>query len=325
MHFSCKITNSILTYLESEKIDLSDFFSESEIPWDFLKDPSNWMHAPDMEAFLERIIKNQNQIELAGHKAPQLRAWGVLDSVLRMMPRPQEIFNQPEKFLSYFISPEPPLENLIRTDEKISFDIPLPAEQYPLVTCYLKAAFESLPIFVGLSAGHCQWNHVHFELNWPQKQNTILNDQEPHQISPELLQEVVKQLQNSSRELEEKNRELQRRNEELQRLAENNQHAQVNQNYQLSTADFSQFEFVRRPTHQVAQNLARLHDYMVRAHQLVTLLTAGQKQTPGMKAAFHRVDWDLVKNQYPQIIFESIEVLKKMNKPEHVEDEQKRN
>ena len=316
MHFSCKITNSILTYLESEKIDLSEIFSETDVPWDFLRDPSNWMHAPDMEAFLERVIKNHAQIEAAGHLTPKLRAWGVLDSVLRMMPRPQEIFNQPEKFLGYFISPEPPLDNLVRTDKGISFDIPLPAEQYPLVTGYLKAAFEALPIYVGLSAGHCRWNHVRFELDWPGQQTTILDSSERHQISPELMQEVVKQLQNSSRELEEKNRELQRRNEELIRLAENSNSQNQNTNIQLSSADFTQFEFVRKPTHQVAQNLARLHDYMVRAHQLVTLLTAGQKQTPGMKAAFHRVDWDLVKNQYPQIIFESLEILKKMNKPD---------
>lgn len=318
MYFSCKITNSVLTYFESEKIDLADHFSDAEdVPWDFLRDPSNWMRAPDMEAFLERIIKNNTQIELAGHSTPKLRAWGVLDSVLRMMPRPQEIFNQPEKFLGYFISPEPPLENIVRNDQSISFDIPLPAEQYPLVTGYLKAAFEALPIYVGLTAGHCRWNHVRFELDWPAKQTTILEESEHHQVSPQLMQEVIKQLQNSSRELEEKNRELQRRNEELQRLAEQkNQHGDLSEAVQLSPSDFAQFEFIRKPTHQVAQNLARLHDYMVRAHQLVTLLTAGQKQTPGMKAAFHRVDWDLVKNQYPQIIFESIEILKTMNKKE---------
>jgi hypothetical protein len=80
----------------------------------------------------------------AGHSTPKKKVWGVLDSVLRMMPRPQEIFQQPEKFLGYFISPEPPVENIVRTENGISFDIPLPAEQYPLVTTYLKSAFEAL-------------------------------------------------------------------------------------------------------------------------------------------------------------------------------------
>lgn len=306
-----------MTYLETEKVDLNTFFSETDIPWDFLKDPSNWMYAPDMEAFLERIVTNQEQIEKAGHLTPKLRAWGVLDSVLRMMPRPQEIFHQPEKFLGYFISPEPPIENVIRSDAGIVFDVPLPAEQYPLVTAYLKAAFEALPIYSGLTPGHCRWNHVHFELDWPGYQDTILDEQEHHQVSPQLMQEVINQLQNSSRELEEKNRELQRRNEELQRLAEQQwQSKDTREAVQLSPESFAQFEFIRKPTHQVAQNLARLHDYMVRAHQLVTLLTAGQKVTPGMKAAFHKVDWDLVKNQYPKIISESIEILKNMGQPE---------
>ena len=322
MHFSCKITNSILTYLETEKVDLNTYFSESDIPWDFLKDTSNWMYAPDMEAFLERIITSQDQIEQAGRKTPKLRAWGVLDSVLRMMPRPQEIFHQPEKFLGYFISPEPPIENVIRTDAGISFDIPLPAEQYPLVTMYLKAAFEALPIYVGLTPGSCRWSQVHFELDWPGYQDTILDEKEHHQVSPQLMQEVINQLQNSSRDLEEKNRELQRRNEELQRVAEQKWSSKDTlQAVSFSPNDFSQFEFIKKPTHQVAQNLARLHDYMVRAHQLVTLLTAGQKVTPGMKAAFHKVDWDLVKSQYPQIIFESIEILKKMSKPDSEESE----
>ena len=90
----------------------------------------------------------------------------------------------------------------------------------------------------------------------------------------------------------------------------------------LTQQNFSEFqnisdsEFLKRPVHQVAQNLSRLHDYMVRAHQLVTLLTAGQKQTPGIKEAFRRVDWDIVKDQYPQIILESIETLKKINRKE---------
>ncbi len=324
MYFSCKITHSVLAYLESEKIDLSDFFLDLDVPWEFMKEPSNWMHAPDMEAFLERIVKNQDQIEKAGHLTPQLRSWGLLDSVLRMMPRPQEIFNQPEKFIGYFISPEPPLENLVRSDRSIHFDIPLPAEQYPLVTSYLKAAFESLPLYVGLTAGHCRWNHVRFELDWPTQQETILDQSEPHQVSPQLMQDVIKQLQSTAKELEEKNRELQRRNEELQRIAEQVEagthtlNTESQKALQLDHSDFSQFEFIKKPSHQVAQNLARLHDYMVRAHQLVTLLTAGQKQTPGMKAAFHRVDWDLVKGQYPQIIFESLEILKKMNKPENM-------
>lgn len=324
MHFSCKITHAILTHLESEKVDLSAFFSESEIPWELLRDSSYWMQAPDMEAFLERLDLKSETLIKAGHKTPKNRVWGVLDSVLRMMPQPQEIFHQPEKFLSYFISPEPPIENLQRFESGLSFDIPLPAEQYPLVTTYLKAAFESLPSYVGQTFAHCEWSDIHFKIEWTaQQQSSLMNETEERNISPQLMQDVIRQLQQSSRDLEEKNRELQRRNEELQRLAQQAQNNNPEKTREVQQQDFSQFEFMRQPVHQVAQNLSRLHDYMVRAHQLVTLLTVGQKQTPGIQKAFHKVDWEIVKNQYPQLILESLETLRKLNKNEKNSEENK--
>lgn len=324
MHFSCKITHAILTHLESEKVDLSAFFSESEIPWELLRDSSYWMQAPDMEAFLERLDLKSETLVKAGHKTPKNRVWGVLDSVLRMMPQPQEIFHQPEKFLSYFVSPEPPIENLQRHESGLSFDIPLPAEQYPLVTTYLKAAFESLPSYVGQTFAHCEWTDIHFKIEWTaQQQSSLMNEAEERNISPQLMQDVIRQLQQSSRDLEEKNRELQRRNEELQRLAQQAQNNNPEKAREVQQQDFSQFEFMRQPVHQVAQNLSRLHDYMVRAHQLVTLLTVGQKQSPGIQKAFHKVDWEIVKNQYPQLILESLETLKKLNKNEKNPEENK--
>lgn len=315
MHFSCKITNAILTYLESEKVDLSVYFSENDIPWELLRNSSYWMRAPDMEAFLERLNLKTNDLVEAGHRTPKNRVWGVLDSVLRMMPQPQEIFHQPEKFLGYFISPEPPIENLVRTGKGLGFDIPLPAEQYPLVTTYLKAAFESLPIYVGHSPAQCSWKDIHLQITWSDVQQGTLGQEQTRQISPNLMQDVIRELQQSSKELEEKNRELQRKNEEL---IEAMKHSQDFQPVQITVQaeDFSQFEFMKQPIHQVAQNISKLHDYMVRAHQLVTLLTAGQKQSPGIKSAFHRVDWDIVKDQYPKLILESLETLRKLNKPE---------
>jgi hypothetical protein len=315
VYFSCKITHAILTHLESEKVDLSAFFSETDLPWELLRDSSYWMQAPDMEAFIDRLNLTEDTLIKAGHRTAKNRVWGVLDSVLRMMPQPQEIFQQPEKFLSYFISPEPPIENLHRLSSGLSFDIPLPAEQYPLVTTYLKAAFESLPAYVGQTAAQCEWKDIHFKIEWSSSQQSILNDENSvRSISPQLMQDVIRQLQQSSRDLEEKNRELQRRNEELLHLAqqaktENGNHREVLQQ------DFSQFEFMKQPVHQVAQNLSRLHDYMVRAHQLVMLLSGEKKLTAaGVKEAFHRVDWEIVKAKYPQLILESLDTLKKLNK-----------
>lgn len=313
-----------MSYLESEKVDLSAYFSETDIPWELLRDSSYWMRAPDMEAFLERLALKEEVLVRAGHRTPKNRVWGVLDSVLRMMPQPQEIFQQPEKFLSYFISPEPPIENLERLSSGLSFDIPLPAEQYPLVTTYLKAAFESLPVYVGKTEAHCEWNDIHFKIEWSSSQQTILNDDDAERnISPQLMQDIIRQLQQSGRELEEKNRELQRRNEELMRKVQSEVTMEAKLDRAVVQQDFSQFEFMKQPVHQVAQNISRLHDYMVRAHQLVTLLTAGQKQSAGIKAMFHRVDWEIVKDQYPKIILESLATLRELNKPESRSDEKR--
>jgi len=40
--------------------------------------------------------------KLVGHECHELRAWGVLDSVIRMMQKPQDLFLQPHRFLKLF-------------------------------------------------------------------------------------------------------------------------------------------------------------------------------------------------------------------------------
>lgn len=294
---------------------------------ELLRDPSYWLSAPDMESFLQAALRlpvtkaDQNILLAAGHAGPKNRVWGVLDSVLKMMPQPQSVFHQPERFLSYFISPEPPVENIQHAENKISFDLPLPAEQYPHVTTYLKAAFESLPIYVGQGPAVCEWNHIHLSLSWNEKQVSIFSADPGHQISPDLLQNVVEELQKHGRELEEKNRDLQRKNEELLRAQRDFQmgitdkpQGLLPQSMALSNLAFQETE----PGYVIAQNLARLHDYMVRAQQLVTVLASQGKVTPAMKEIMRRVDWDYVKNQYPRTISESVEHLRKLQtKIEH--------
>lgn len=292
---------------------------QTPLPVELMRDPSYWMSAPEMEAFLESLLRmplksNDNNLLLkVGHNGPEIRGWGVLDSVLRMMPRPQEIFNQPERFLSHFISPEPPIENLRRDESSISFDLPLPAEQYPLVTTYLKAAFESLPVYVGQSAATCEWSGIHLALHWSESQKSIFEIDPGHQISPQLMQSVIDELQKHQRELEERNCELQKKNEELlQAHVDLQNHLRekapslLPQVGPLASLDFES----HGPGYAVGQNLARLHDYMVRAQQLITMLAAQGKMTPAVKEAMRRVDWEYVKTQYPKTIADSMETLR---------------
>ncbi len=335
MHFSCKISNAIISLLEDQNEDLGPLYEQMPLPIELLRDPSYWLSAPDMELFLESVLKlNLNAdcdiLRKAGHDGPTLRAWGVLDSVLRMMPRPEEIFNKPEQFLSYFISPKPPVDNLRREGVCISFDLPLPAEQYPLVTTYLQAAFESLPVYVGQPLAQCDWQGIRVQLNWSAQQNSIFTDSVGHQVSPDLFQSLIEDLQNTQREredlqkyigdLEERLRDNEKRLVQAKTSAQNISSVSVEDKVSLipHESPLANLNFEgHSPSHTLNQNLARMHDYMVRAQQLITMLVAQGKMNASVKEAMRRVDWEYVKNQYPQTVFESMELVKKINrKPE---------
>lgn len=329
MHFSCKISNAVLNILEEQGEDLALLYEQTHLPVELLRDSSYWISAPDMESFLELALrlplKRDGDILLrAGHEGPTLRAWGVLDSVLRMMPRPQEIFNQPEQFLSYFISPKPPIENLRRDEFSISFDLPLPAEQYPLVTTYLKAAFESLPVYVGQPPATCIWEGITITLNWSTQQNSIFSENVGHQVSPALFQSLIEDLQSTQREredlqkyvgdLEDKIRDFEKQKIKVGGGQDGESVAPVGSSLLPHEGTLAHLSFdSESPGYILNQNLARMHDYMVRAQQLITMLVAQGKMTPAAKEAMRRVDWEHVKTQYPRTVFESMEIVKKMN------------
>ncbi|HRO67499.1 MAG TPA: hypothetical protein PL182_08045 [Pseudobdellovibrionaceae bacterium] len=326
MHFSCKITNAVLSFLEQHGEDLSSLYDPVFPAMETLRDSSSWMSAPDMEAFFETLVRmgrargsEEALLVAAGHAGPRNHAWGVLDSVLRLMPRPQEILNQPERFLSYFISPEPPFENLRRSEASVSFDLPLPAEQYPLVVSYLKAAFESLPLYVGKSLATCEWEGIHLKVRWPDSQESIFDQDPGHQISPDLLQSVIADHQRLQRELEDKNREIQRKDDEIQDLRKDLEEgvkttAVLNAEAALTSLLREDPNPEAPPAFMIEQNLARLHDYMVRAQQLVVVLAglAKKDKEPAIKEALRRLDWDHVKKQYPRTISASMEQLRRL-------------
>lgn len=314
MYFSSKISHSVLTHLEDRGEDLTVLMNMLGSHFELLRDPSTWIAAPEMEFFLEKIeqtFKNEpDLLARVGHKQSGLHAWGVLDSVLKMMTKPQEIFVQPQRFMSYFVSPEPPLEKVVRTEEGISFDWPLPSDQYPHVAAYLKAALEGLPTYMGQGIGQCKWDDIHLELRWPKNSSLLSTEDLGHQISPQLLQNVVEELQKNQRDLEEKNRELQRKNEELLQYS---QHLQVGPVAAEANPRFENLSLdPMMPGHKIGQNVARLHDYLVRAQQLVTMILAEHKTNPAVKEAMRRMDWDYVKASYPRTIAETVEALRQI-------------
>lgn len=316
--FSCKITSSVLTYLERQGEDVTPLLEDTSLPEEFLKDPSYWMNAQEMEKFLSMALKLQLKqpedflLQKIAHATPGLRSWGVFDSVLRMMSL-QDVLAQPSRFLSYFISPEPPVDNIHRTENSITLDVPVPSDQFPLTTSYLKSSFETLPVFAGKNLALCQWSGMRLKIEWEQDQNNIFSDKEMgHQISPELMRDIVAQLEKHQLELQQKNADLEARNEQL-RHAYLELEAEMKRKMTLDkviTNPIGNYDFIEDGSVQILKNqIARLGDYMVRAQQLMTLLIGANRLNPGLKEAMKRVDWEWVKQQYPLTMATCFEIL----------------
>ncbi len=348
----------MLAYLDQQGEDLQNLLDSTHLPEEFLRDPSFWIKSSEMEEFLKASIEltkvGSQLLQRAGHAGPELRSWGVLDSVLRMMPRPSEIFNQPQRFLSYFISPEPPLENVINKDSGIQLDLPVSSEMFPLVTTYLRHAFESLPVYIGQPLGVCQWEDIHLKILWSQEQESIFSSDPGRHISPELLRSIVASLEKHQQELEAKNRELQEKNTQLLKTYEESMSRFAQQESQKMTSRLISDDqksgslgdlLIPDEGHSerqslVSQNLpafngrqldlgsgtslemlqtnfAKMADYMVRAQQLVTLIIGQDRMKPAIKEAMRRTDWEMIKINFPQIVNQSYEILKQSARRNH--------
>ncbi|MFN7729638.1 MAG: hypothetical protein ACK5P7_10820 [Bdellovibrio sp.] len=316
------MSNTVLLYLEQRGEDVSSLLDVTSMPEEFLKDPSHWMKASQMEAFLEQVVRQnwqtqeENLLQRMAHASPELRSWGVLDSVVRMMPRPQEILAKPSRFLSNFVSPEPPVEKLIREETGLSFEIPISSEQFPLTTQFLKWSFETLPVFVGREHAVCTWEGLRLSIRWESNQKSMFdpNDPGPHSISPELLRQIVASLEEHQHELLQKNSELQARNDQLIK-AQQELEEQVRQSLvvdALVPSPTKKMDFLEASSIEVLrQNFSRLTDYWVRSQQLITLLVGQDRLNPSVKEAMRRVDWERVKSQFNKATEESFTILEK--------------
>lgn len=328
VHISCKLTSTVLRFLENNDDEVSSLLECIETPEEFLRDPSYWIKVEELEMFLSRLLERpaaQGGASCVGHdclttiaqSCVEFRSWGVLDSVLRMMNSPSEVFLQPERFLSYFFAPAPVLHQVERSQSGIRFILPFSCEQYPLVSRFLAASFEAIPVFMGKPAASCVWQGQELSLNWDVPQRQIFAEESvSRQLSPELAREMLKNLQPAlaaqneaavhsrpvtSTELQ-SNEWVATANEGSSRLA-SEAAALAGHDFVAATRESmasghwqgqlsSDYDRLRH-------NIARLSDYMIRAQQIITLMASAQKLSPEVREAMRRVDWALVQQQFP--------------------------
>lgn len=332
MLFSCKITNSVITYLDRRGEDLDRFYDSCDWPAEFLRDPSSWLEADKMEQVLKHINQEYGRavegvdgvVVLVGHQCKELRSWGVLDSVLRMVPSAKDFFAQPERFLSYFISPAPPIGDITRESDRVGFVLPISEMQFPFVTSYLRAALEALPTYIGKPMASVSWNNSRVMISWSETQASLFGESERDDLSlnPELVRSVLHDLETRQRELEETKCVLIEKDKEIERLrlalaeprnfespAVNSQQALIGR----ESVDPQLFApIVGEKVDQVLHDLFRLGDYVARGQQLITLLVGQGRQTPQVKEAMRRVDWEFVVEEGPAVVRSAVAELQKL-------------
>ena len=337
MLFSCKISNSVLTFLDRHGEDLGELYENPDWPAELLRDPSYWIEADKMESLLEHLttkyghaVSDSALCTEVAKRAFELRGWGALDSVLRLVHAPKDLFAQPSRLLSYFISPAPPVGDVRREAEGIRFEVPLDASEYPRVVEYLRCAFEGLPAYLGRAPAQARWDGSEISIRWSDDQENLFTGTatgERRSLNPGLVRNVLESLEQSQQRLEEAKLDLSVKNEELRSLRAQLRQAQTRASKprapeqaalwtderDASVAADESAEFsVRAPTldRRAAATFAdalsealdqsyRLRDYVARAHQLVTILVGQNRATPAVQEAMKRMNWTSVQANAP--------------------------
>ena len=181
MYFSGKITNSFFSFLQRYELDTSQFFEMTPLEIDFIRDPSSWMDADQVELLLRNIQRAYQQrfidkdlVATVGHNAPDLESWGELDTSFSFFDNSQEIYKKLDKILAYFISPQIVIYDQEEGEKVFSFKTDFNKEKYPTITEYLKAVLETLPVFLGGEQTEVKWEKEKVKIYYTQDQTLLL-------------------------------------------------------------------------------------------------------------------------------------------------------
>jgi len=265
VQLSAKITKSIYMELEAQGHVAGEYLEQADLSTQLALDSERWIPFDQVEYFLEIVMKNVPDFipKNIALKAMENRSWGLLDQVLRILQKPEEIYQDPMMFLSYFVKPLKGFKWLNRGGKHSTFETSLSSEEHPLVTNYLKGALEVVSHYINGESSQVDWFGVEVSIDWSTNQDSFFTEREPVNFKPEIYKEAVGIIQQQQTE--------------LQAFKESAGLSAVG-----SDADLTNLN----------KDLKVLEDYFLRARQLVSLLKADSGKKKWFKDAVKRLNWD---------------------------------
>ena len=182
MYFSGKITNSFFTFLNRYGLDTDRFFEMTALEIDFIKDPYSLMSADQVDLLLRNIQRayqdqfiDKDLVSTVAHNAPDLKAWGGLESSLtQFFENPTAIYQKIDKFFSFFISPSVTIYNQQNQKEFFSFEIDFDTKRFPITAQYFLSVMEVLPVFLGKDQTEAKWENQTIKIYYSQEETLPL-------------------------------------------------------------------------------------------------------------------------------------------------------
>lgn len=306
MQVSSKVSYSVIVYCERQGLVLDSLFESLETPLELLEDPSCWLSLNKMEEFLVSLAKHiqhhkpSSFLRAVGQQNFELQAWGVLDSVLKMVESPDDIFLQPERFLSYFLTPAPQLT--VEREQGRSIRVSLAHEPTaPLVHAYLLGAFEGLPCYTGRPMAQIEeQGSRQFELHWFDNQQSLFNEQESkrRQLHPEIVHSVIQSLKQQQVPTHGDGSPKPESQLETSEAFERMVSLEVEKRMQEW---LPRLENLDETVFKIKNDFFKMYDYFTRAQQIITLVTPSARQA-SVREAMRRVDWEFVQNEFPRLV-----------------------
>jgi hypothetical protein len=102
---SCRVTNSVLKYLESKGYDADSIIADLPYSKEFLADPFNWVTYETRETLCRRAAELTNDDTImfqVGLSTPELNPLGGIESMVRMLTGPKTAYRFVDKYASLF-------------------------------------------------------------------------------------------------------------------------------------------------------------------------------------------------------------------------------